>query len=438
MIASLVHIDSLSIVIMILVGFIGSIVLAFATRYLRYDRHYARFLASLSGLLVSVIILSVSDHVVLFGITWTLVNGILIRLMTHFRQWPQAIESGRQAVYRLGIGTAALYLGLILVTHSAHSVRISTIIHTVPVTPMSTIGIGCIVIAALAQSAIIPFHKWLLSSLNSPTPVSALMHAGIINGGGVLLTRFGPLVIQHPTILHFLVIIGLLTAAFGTAFKLVQSDIKRMLACSTMGQMGFMILQCGLGLFPAAISHMVWHGMFKAYFFLDSPSAAQYPKLSKPETPHPLSAIASIVGGMAAASIAMMILHISVAPINSSVVIPIVIGIAGTQGMMTFIQRNGVSLAPIGFGLAVVMGAMYGFSVRIVETTLRPLHLLAPQPFHWVHGMAASVLIGLWASIALSPLITKRKLPGLYVWILNLSQPHPATITSDRNMYRYD
>jgi len=126
----------------------------------------------------------------------------------------------------------------------------------------------------MTQSAIWPFHTWLISSLNSPTPVSAIMHAGLINGGGFLLTRFAGLFVQSTGMLQVIFFLGLLTALIGTLWKLMQHDIKRMLACSTMGQMGFMIAQCGLGLFPAAIAHLCWHGLFKAYLFLSSGSAA--------------------------------------------------------------------------------------------------------------------------------------------------------------------
>ena len=101
------------------------------------------------------------------------------------------------------------------------------------------------------------------------------MHAGLVNGGGFLIVRFAPLYLNYPGILNIIFIIGLSTAIMGTLWKLMQSDIKRMLACSTMAQMGFMIAQCGLGLFSAAIAHIILHGLatqievaiFQANFF---------------------------------------------------------------------------------------------------------------------------------------------------------------------------
>ena len=105
------------------------------------------------------------------------------------------------------------------------------------------------------------------------------MHAGLINGGGFLLARFAPMLAIQPPILNLIFIAGITTALLGTLWKLMQSDVKRMLACSTMGQMGFMIAQCGLGLFPAAVAHLSWHGLFKAYLFLSTGSAAKEKRL---------------------------------------------------------------------------------------------------------------------------------------------------------------
>jgi NAD(P)H-quinone oxidoreductase subunit 5 len=435
--ASLFHIDGLSIVVMALVGFIGTIVIGFATRYLRGDHRRHAVILNLLALVSSVMLLSVSDHVVLFSLLWTLTSLLLIQLMIHHRGWRQAVASGRLAAIYLGTGAISTWIGMAILATTSGSDSIFHIIHTSPPTTDVAIGLGFILIGAMAQSAIFPFHRWLLSSLNSPTPVSAIMHAGIINGGGVLLTRFAPLYLMHPLLLKIMIVVGVITASFGTAFKLVQPDVKRMLACSTMGQMGFMILQCGLGLFPAAISHLVWHGMFKAYFFLDSASAGQYPKLSKPETPSlPIVLIAS-VGGLLASGVAMELMQAPLFPLNSTAVIAVVVGIAGMQGMITFLQRVGIKKAPIGMILAGAMGGLYGSSVRFVEHFINGLHAGQAQPFSLLHGLVIVILVGLWTAITIGPMITKRSFPRLYVWILNQSQPHPSTITAHRNHYNY-
>jgi NAD(P)H-quinone oxidoreductase subunit 5 len=104
----------------------------------------------------------------------------------------------------------------------------------------------CIITAAIIQSAIYPFHRWLLSAMTSPTPASALMHAGFVNGSGILLALFSTVLFASNTLI-ILFIIGGLTAVIAQFTKLLQVNVKQKLACSTIAQMGFMIMQCGLG-----------------------------------------------------------------------------------------------------------------------------------------------------------------------------------------------
>ena len=108
--------------------------------------------------------------------------------------------------------------------------------------------------------------------MEGPTPVSALMHAGIVNAGGILLNRFAPLYLQTDSVLHWVFLVGLVTAVIGSILMLAQSDIKKALGYSTMGQMGFMIMECGVGAFSLAIFHLISHGLFKGTLFLSAGS----------------------------------------------------------------------------------------------------------------------------------------------------------------------
>ena len=128
------------------------------------------------------------------------------------------------------------------------------------------------VLGAMTKSAQFPFHSWLPDTMETPTPVSALMHAGVINAGGFLVIRLSPLVSLSPIALDLLALIGALTAMLGAVVMLTQTSIKRSLAYSTIAQMGFMMLQCGLGAFSAALLHIVAHSAYKAHAFLSSGS----------------------------------------------------------------------------------------------------------------------------------------------------------------------
>ncbi len=127
----------------------------------------------------------------------------------------------------------------------------------------------------MLKTAAFPLHGWLTEVMEAPTPVSALLHAGIINAGGFLLIRTAELVQASPGAMAALVMIGGLTALFGAAVMLTQSAIKTALAWSTVAQMGFMLLQCGLGLWALALLHIVAHSLYKAHAFLSSGGAVR-------------------------------------------------------------------------------------------------------------------------------------------------------------------
>jgi len=135
-----------------------------------------------------------------------------------------------------------------------------------------------LVIAASLESAQFPFHSWLPDTMETPTPVSALMHAGIINAGGFLVVRLSPILINAPAALNTLAIVGAFTALFASVVMLTQTSVKRSLAYSTIAQMGFMMLQCGLGAFALATLHLVAHSLYKAHAFLSSGSVVALKK----------------------------------------------------------------------------------------------------------------------------------------------------------------
>jgi NADH-quinone oxidoreductase subunit L len=123
-------------------------------------------------------------------------------------------------------------------------------------------------LAAFARSAQFLLHTWLPYTMAGPTPVSALMHAGIVNAGGFLINRFAPIFVHTGGVLHGIFVVGLITAVIGSILMLTQNDIKKSLGYSTMGQMGFMVMECGVGAFSLAIYHLIAHGMFKGTLFL--------------------------------------------------------------------------------------------------------------------------------------------------------------------------
>jgi len=140
-------------------------------------------------------------------------------------------------------------------------------------------------IGAMSKSAQFPLFIWLPGYLYAPTPATALLHAGIINAGGFLINRLAPLFGLSPTTLHVALVVGALTAILGATMMLVQDDIKNTLGFSTIGQMGYMIMECGLGAFSLAVFHLIAHGLFKATMFLNAGNVIHKAR-QEPAFPH--------------------------------------------------------------------------------------------------------------------------------------------------------
>ena len=219
----------------------------------------------------------------------------------------------------------------------------------------------------------------------------------------------------------------------GGFWQLIQTDIKRLLACSTMGQMGFMIAQCGLGLFPAAVAHLVWHGLFKAYLFLASGTAAQRKRIQY-QAPTIFEFIFALICGFGAASIFSFINHINMFDLNSNLVLITLITMTGVQASLPLIKHDKVKAF---FG-TLIMGITYGYSVYFIEQFLMPMNLYQPQPINIFHCLGTLTLIFGWLFILFEGY--KIKAPWmlhLYVFMVNSSQPHRKTVTAHRNQYKY-
>lgn len=437
---SLFHIDGLAKVIIFLITFIGLVVGLFAKQYLKGDSRYNLFFFTLPLIIISVIITVSADNIFLFLTSWFLSNAILVVMMVHKPDWKSAFASGKLAAKNFLIGFFCLSLGLILFYQQTGQSSIqSLLVFEYSNQVELIICLILILIAAMTQSAIYPFSSWLTSSLNSPTPVSALMHAGLINGGGILLARFAPLYFHSPKILTLIFVIGIITALIGTFWKLIQSNVKSMLACSTMGQMGFMIAQCGLGLFSAAIAHLFWHGCFKSYLFLTSGAAGKERKFDLKYPPSLASFISALICGIFGILSFSWITNKNLFLLDSNTVLFVAAFIAATHLALNILREKPLINLPIAIFLTSIVGFLYGGSIHIIESQLSLFELYDPQPLNAFHIsiIYIFILLWLWRLFIHNP---KKKIShlmeGLYVKALNASQPASSTITANRNQYK--
>jgi len=438
---SLFHLDPLAIIMMVLVGFIGITIASFSARYLKGDTRYQAFFIYLGLMICSVMVMVSTDHLLLLLAAWGSSNFLLVKLMIHKSEWKAAGESGFLASRHFLIGSVCIASAFLILAYNTGETSIQTITKSTSLNPMIIGALGLMFVGVMTQSGIWPFHKWLTSSLNSPTPVSAIMHAGLINGGGFLLARFAPLYLQSHDIMTIIFGVGLITAIIGTLWKLMQSDIKRMLACSTMGQMGFMIAQCGMGLFPAAIAHICWHGMFKAYLFLSSGSAAQEKRLDLHYPPSAFTFLMAVICGLIGAFTFAAVSQKNIGDMNTTIILVALALIATTQFAIPFLRDNPIKKLPLAISATIGLGAAYGGSILLIEHLLTPMNFMQPQPINLFHVLGIIFLVSAWLAMLFGHSIVKRGalpkwLQSLYVRALNASQPHPLTITSHRNHYK--
>ena len=434
--------DSLSWIMAGLILFVVAHVTSYSRRYLAGDRNFRRQRRDVLLLAAGVLVMVFADHLLVFLAGWITSNLLLVTLMIHKSQWNAARNAGLLAFRTFGMGFFFLAGGFWLLAESADTASIHGITTVTDRPPMVFIGLVLVALAAMIQSASWPFHRWLMSSLNSPTPVSALMHAGLVNGGGFLLVRFAPLYLAQPTLLHGLFVAGLITAVVGTFWKLLQPNVKRMLACSTMGQMGFMLMQCGMGLFAPAVSHLCWHGVFKAYLFLNTGSVVQEKRRTVsagPTTPLRL-ALTCVAGAMGSVAFTM----VSGIGFNMTDTRCVMIGLAfmtAFQLASGSLQKpfNGFSLIAVPF-LGMGAGALYGLSIRLVETAIGSIEGTHPQPIDAVYVAGLAVIVLVWIAMNLNVAVRLQSVTAwkrFYIAALNGSQPHPQTVTATRTSYQY-
>lgn len=272
------RLDLVSIVMLLLVSFIGWVVLRYAGTFLDGEARQGPFTGWMTATLAAVLLLVQSGTLLQLVIGWIATSLLLHQLLLFYPERIAAQRAARKKFIVSRTGDAALIGAVILLAISFGTGDIATILAAAREgegLPLTVAAAALFAVAALLKSAQFPTHGWLTEVMETPTPVSALLHAGVVNAGGFLLIRFADVMLQAPVVLAVLVMVGGFTALFGSLVMLTQSAVKTSLAWSTVAQMGFMILQCGLALFPIALLHIVAHSLYKAHAFLASGSAIE-------------------------------------------------------------------------------------------------------------------------------------------------------------------
>ena len=437
---AIVQVDGLTRIMAVVTTFFSGIIQSFSRRYMAGAKRINAFFGRLFALTLVVILITASNHLVLFVGAWTTMGWLLADLIGHVRGWPQARAAARYARWHFLGGSALVAVALGLLGGQSGTWTIAGVLAAVPALSSSVVAVAALLllVAAMVQSALVPFHRWLLSSMTAPTPVSGFMHAGLVNAGGVLLARFAPIAFEFSWVMLTIVLAGGVSALLGQAWMLVRTDIKGQLGSSTVAQMGFMVLQCGLGLIPAAITHLILHGFYKAYFFLSTGSVVAHktPKKKSASGGSVLSGIVALASALVGGVLFAWVTGKSLTALDSGLLLTVFVVLSVLHATRTVVQRaslpSSVRLWAVPASVLSAIG-LYAAVYNGVSALLAPLPMAVLHtpitPLHW--GIAALFVV---AYVATARGWHQRS-TRLYVALLNTSQPVSTTLLHNRDQY---
>jgi NAD(P)H-quinone oxidoreductase subunit 5 len=272
------RLDAVSLVMLALVTFIGWMIVRYSRVYLDGERRQGFFTAWLCLTLTCVILLVSAATLVQLMFAWIATSLSFQRLLLFYGERAGAQRAAYKKFIVARLSDFMLLAAVLLLGAAYDTQEIGTILAEARSGgggSLAAIGAAFLALAAGFKSAQFPTHGWLTEVMEAPTPVSALLHAGLINAGGFLLIRFADVLLLAPLVLATLVLVGGFTAILASLVMLTQPAVKTSLAWSTIAQMGFMIFECGLGLFALALLHVVAHSLYKAHSFLASGGAVE-------------------------------------------------------------------------------------------------------------------------------------------------------------------
>jgi NADH-quinone oxidoreductase subunit L len=275
------QIDQLTVVMLLVVTGVGFVIHIYSTGYMAHEEGYYVFFSYLNLFMFFMLILILGANYVVLFVGWEGVGLCSYLLIGFYYLKKSAADAGKKAFIVNRIGDFGFMLGMFLLFRTFHSLDFASVFAQAAPLPHEAMGqfgtltVACILlfVGATGKSAQIPLYVWLPDAMEGPTPVSALIHAAtMVTAGVYMVARSHVLFVHAPTAMYIVAIIGCATAFFAATIGLVQSDIKKVLAYSTVSQLGYMFLGCGVGAFSAGVFHLMTHAFFKALLFLSAGS----------------------------------------------------------------------------------------------------------------------------------------------------------------------
>ena len=271
------QVDQLTIVMLLTVSFVGMLIHIYSTGYMAHEGGYYRFFSYLNLFMFFMLTLVLAANIVVMFVGWEGVGLCSYLLIGFWFLKQSAANAGKKAFIVTRIGDFGFTIGILLLFWTFHSVDFGTIFQQAANMASDTMAQAgvlttiCLLLftGAIGKSAQLPLYVWLPDAMEGPTPVSALIHAAtMVTAGVYMVARMHPLFSRSPIAMLAVAIVGAITAFYSATIGLVQTDIKKVLAYSTVSQLGYMILACGVGAYAAGIFHLMTHAFFKGLLFL--------------------------------------------------------------------------------------------------------------------------------------------------------------------------
>ena len=440
------YIDRLSAVMMTLITGVSTVIYCYSTGYMYQDRHFRRYLALICFTDFVLLCMVSSANLMMLFLFWQVLSYLLY-LLAHNHAHAATLRGAFKTFTLLRVADAAFLAGIALAYQLYGTLEFQDLFARAAGNPITlslwpglevsatTAVTSLMFIGTMGKSAQFPLHLWLPGSLFAPTPVHALLHAGIINAGGFLINRLAPLFGLSSTTLHIAFIVGTLTAILGATTMLAQNDIKKTLGFSTIGQMGYMIMECGLGAFSLAVFHLIAHGLFKATVFLNCGNVIHKAR-QEPAFPHAdphaeeqeFSRLTWATGFLTTLLIPLVILlvshgvlHIPLRDSQGTVIFLFFIWVTSSQAILTLIRLRAVASWKVSVAMLLILLFVVFIYLFAVESFTRFLY---PNPGEVASYFQAAALPN-WL---FDGLIGGTALVIILGWFYIYAQAHGQTI----------
>ncbi len=280
--SALLALNGINLTVLSLVSFMAVILIKFSERYIRSEKRSHQFWRWLLLSLTSVSVVVLSNHLLLLWLGWVAISLCFHQLLLFYPDRPRAVLAAHKKFILARVAELCLLAAVLLLYYQHGTFYLSLIVEHYlsagagyELTMSEKMAAFLIAQTALIKCAQLPLHGWLIQVVEAPTPISALLHAGIINLGGFLLITFAPLMSLAPVAQWTLIIVAGLSTLISALVMMTRISIKVRLAWSTCAQMGLMLIECALGLYELALLHLLTHSLYKAYAFLSSGEAVR-------------------------------------------------------------------------------------------------------------------------------------------------------------------